>query len=71
MPVLSPLSEPQLVDCDLVDSICNGVFVAIEADQSSFQPSRSEYEQIVKLVRRTRTSKRRSCPRGGVGIMHP
>ena len=47
------------------------VSTAIEADQSSFQPYRSEYEQIVKLVRRTRTSKRRSCPRGGVGIMHP
>ena len=30
--------------------------IIIEADQSSFQPCSSEHEQMVKLVRRTRTS---------------
>ena len=47
------------------------VSAAIKADQSSFQPYRSECEQTVKLVRRTQTPKRRSCPRGSVGTMHP
>ena len=47
------------------------VSAAFKADQSSFQPYRSECGQAVKLVRRTQTLKRRSCPRGSVGTMHP